>query len=606
MIAVTARRCLSTLRLKPIASALLAILICMPVPALSATYKDDIGYWDLYHQLGNNPPNGAGIHATQVESKAGESWMPDPTGELASKTFTDQTDGSASYSTHATGVAQLFYGDNSSIAEGISEIDIYEVNHWLSYNRLHGGFLATDTIYQPRYNYPPSLASSSRIANHSWVGTSDYTAEILRRLDFVVDADEFIQVVAMNNDDSPAELLGNARNIIATGKTDGTHSMGASAIDTIYAAGRVKPDIVVPKGITSFTTPIVAAAAVLVEAGHSDPCPLTDPAAHQTTNRDGVPICNAEQAEVVKAAMMAGAVRVTYNQSTASQITDYRVAATDQGDNGLDSRFGAGQINIQYAHEIIAAGEYNCQEDQPEKESEIGPYGFDFDPQFGTLSGINRTATYLFTADTSGTRLYAALVWNVEIQGGQWNDFDGAAAMHDFNLRLFDITEAGYTRLVAASTSTIDNSEHVWTALTPGRRYKLEVTALEEHNPYSWDYALAWRMATPRDTDGDGIDDDTEIQSGLDYTLAADALLDADGDGINNVGEVQAGTGIHVFDTDGDGISDGQELIDGSDPLNPFSTDSVAAVSAVSPESLGFIFLLLFISGVVTTTKPSR
>ena len=63
------------------------------------------------------------------------------------------------------------------------------------------------------------------------------------------------------------------------------------------------------------------------------------------------------------------------------------------------------------------------------------------------------------------------------------------------------------------------------------------------------------------DTDGDGLDDWTEVLLGLD-PLADDAAWDADGDGLANLHEHAAGTRPSLPDTDGDGLGDAWEAGD--------------------------------------------
>ena len=47
---------------------------------------------------------------------------------------------------------------------------------------------------------------------------------------------------------------------------------GTAAVDNVYTADRIRPDIVAPAAATSSTTPIVASATtLLVETGHSNP-----------------------------------------------------------------------------------------------------------------------------------------------------------------------------------------------------------------------------------------------------------------------------------------------------------------------------------------------
>ena len=421
------------------------------------------------------------------------------------------------YSGHATNVGRLFYGAPSSMAPGIMEIDVYYAGHWLQTDFLNAG-----------YSQQPSV-TGCRLANHSWVGgaldTPEETSEVLRRLDWAVDRDEYIQTVGLtNNPNLTRPLLAAAFNVISAGRADGSHSWGCSAVDEIYTADRVRPDLVVPRTTTSAATPIVAAAAALLaQAGHDDPLLSTDPVETYITNRSGAIVYNAERAEVIRAALAAGADRFTAN-TTDADIVDYRLAPENCSDNGLDIRYGAGQLNICESYWIIAAGEQNSLEDGGS--GAVAGAGFDYDPEFGGASGCNQTATYTLTADASHNLLTAALVWHIKIDGGISAVFDGTAVLHDLNLELYDLM-AGET--VAQSAGCDNNSEHLWVTLTPGHTYEMRVLRASGAEDFAWDYALAW--TTRADADGDLIPDELDNCP----QTANRQQIDSDADGYGNV-----------------------------------------------------------------------
>ncbi len=461
--------------------------------AASADYRDDIGYTALQAELGAGMPSGTGVRVTQAEaSTSGDPsspvYLPDPgNSQFSGKTITDKSGvSSGTYSAHATGVGTLFYGSASSMTPGITAIDAYLADNWLGTDYLQAGSLLSPSI------------SSSRVANHSWVGYADTAAEnsdILRRVDYVVNRDEFIQVVGTNNGGGTNQpLLSSAYNTISVGLTNGTHATSTPVVDATYTAGRVRPDIVAPFSATSSATPVVAsAAALLVDVGHANPWLSTDPVATSTSNRNGDVIYNAERSEVVKAAMMAGADRQTHNASGAD-ITDYRVAPANQSDNGLDKRFGAGQLNISNSYHIIAAGEQNSTEDGGAGSGNIAANGFDYDPHFGGADGSNSTATYSFsTAPGQNSIFSASLVWNLDIAAGDGSQFSGAATLYDLDLKLFDVT--GTPFLLSASSSSGENTENIWTSLLQGRSYLLEVDPGATQTAFNWDYALAWHTS---------------------------------------------------------------------------------------------------------------
>ena len=86
---------------------------------------------------------------------------------------------------------------------------------------------------------------------------------------------------------------------------------------------------------------------------------------------------------------------------------------------------------------------------------------------------------------------------------------------------------------------------------------------------------------TVADTDGDGINDGTEVNG----ATPSDPLnpcspngtsgsCDPDNDGLSNTQEAALGTNPNVADTDGDGINDGTEFTTGSNPLSPCSPNA--------------------------------
>ena len=80
--------------------------------------------------------------------------------------------------------------------------------------------------------------------------------------------------------------------------------------------------------------------------------------------------------------------------------------------------------------------------------------------------------------------------------------------------------------------------------------------------------------ADGQDTDGDGLPDYWEENSGLDpddSTGDNGALGDPDLDGLSNADELAHGTDPLNPDTDQDGWSDGLEVAKGYDPLDPGS-----------------------------------
>ena len=438
-------------------------------PIALADYKADIGYTDLQNLLGANTPTGAGVKVTQIEA-GGTIYAPDVTDpQFNGKIISFPGAASVSPSGHATWVGSIFYGSNS-MASGISDVTSYEANDWLS------------SLY---FNQASPPVNGSRIANDSWVGNGTTAADngaILRLVDRQTHLYELVQVVGMANGPSINPLLSSAYNVIAVGRSAGNLDYGSEAIDSVYVAGRTRPDVVSPETTTSAATPEVAAtAALLVETGHSGGLTLSK--SSSTITGVGT-VFNAERAETIKAALMAGADRVTANTSSSDNITDY-CSNGHLTTNGLDERFGAGQVNVLHSYQVIAAGEQNSLEDGGANAGAIGLNGFDYDNAFGGALSSNNTATYKFDA-SSDSKLSASLVWNIAVA----NNGTLSTALPNLNLELFDVT----TQTTSAfSSSTLDNTENLWVTLVTGHNYELKVKSGEVTN-FSWDYALAWHI----------------------------------------------------------------------------------------------------------------
>ena len=458
--------------------ALLAVTIVLLLARVAAAdVADDVGYTALKAELGDAMPTGAGVRVTQVE---GRSKGPGENGTLGWSPNADQTDMKAKtflslgpVSGHANGVAGNFYGA-ASFAPGVSEIESYDVS-WA---------IGREGLLRPGTGLTPGF-SLSRVANHSWIhGHGDVSSlELLKRFDYVVEVDDFIQVGGTNNGDRVPDVTVGGYNVIVVGRTDAKHARGTTAVgQALYGAGRAKPDIVAPAAFTSNSTPRVAsAAAMLIGFAHQAGKTISD--GSYVSPRTHITIWHAETSEVIRAALMAGAGRRTHN-STAERlgdITDYGQDPATRTDNGLDLRYGAGQLNVYDSYHILASGE---------KTGEVRPRGFDYCPAFGGADGTPRRVAYTFAAPDRPAHLRASLVWNIRI-GEDPAHWTGTATLYHMGLSLHDLT-TGEEKPVATSASLLDNTQNIWTALTPGHHYELRVTPAEGQPDFKWDYGLAW------------------------------------------------------------------------------------------------------------------
>jgi autotransporter-associated beta strand protein len=457
------------------------LCVCIGSPVLGGI-KEDVGLVTLQTFFGY-APTGEGVAVSMTEASVNGGYTPmTELPDFAGKHF-EFRNGITGNSQHATMVAQNFFGLSTSIAPGISEIELYEADNYMS------GFLRAGMARDPSLS-----PQNSRVGNHSWIsngGSMTALLDVLTREDWVIEQDEFIQVVGVNNGDiNTNPIVSNAFNVIAVGRTDGLHAIDTLQLGGAYTSGRTRPDIVAPTWATSFSTPIVAAAsAMLVDLGRTNSY-LSDGSITPSRFPDST-IYHAETSEVVKAALMAGASRLAFNSSDPSMLVDYRADPARQATNGLDKRFGAGQLNVYNSFSIVVEGEQNSTADG--RAADVSAAGFDYDPHFGGAEGANADGTYEFTAGWTGQPFTASLVWNAQIDIGlvKQGQPRSAATLYNLDLSLFDVTDGG-AQVVASSKSADQNTENIWTSLVAGHRYRLEVSPGAGQAPFDWDYALAW------------------------------------------------------------------------------------------------------------------
>ena len=476
----------------PVATVFASLCLLVCAGAAQADFYADIGYTRLQAEYGDRLPATAGFPVMMVESDRDNdpdvlAFAPDAAErEFAGIRITVGENGPgvyAPYSSHATSVGKLFFGNESAVAPAIDRVASYLTDDWYS-----SRFLRLNDARQPK-------RSVSRVVCHAWVGLMTWQNDTfnplntgtLRRVDWLAHIDESVHVAGFAGTDK-TPLIGDAFNVIAVINTDNEERRGTLAIDSNYLADRQVPHLVVPEDSPSAATGRAAsAAALLVAVAHQTPALSNG----ETRNRAGMQIYNAERSEVIRSSLFAGASRLTEN-STSDDVEAYRQRPEDRAQNGMDRRFGAGQLNVYHSYRILTGGEQDSREDNPAADM-IGAHGFDYDASFGGLADSNRRASYRFATGDSGGRLTAALTWNIDIRGGTPLNFNPAARLHDLDLALYDIT-VGEPVLVIASRSRRDNSENIRAALEPGRTYEIVVVPGPGYPDFEWDYALAWRL----------------------------------------------------------------------------------------------------------------
>ncbi len=429
----------------PTASFVAAAVAGAAAPALPAAagVLHLIGYDALEARDANGlMARGAGVPVAQVEVPATgtTAYAPDTSGgALAGKVFTYRT-GPSGASGHASGVASYYYGDGTSPAPAVDSVALFSAD----------GFIA-DLLRTGRSNRAPG-ASGAQVINNSWIAS--YAAlstntEAVRRLDDLVNRDDVLVFNAVGNSatESFPKLLASSYNGVAVGTMSG--SKGPFVFDSTMP--RIKPDLVVDVGLTSYATALASGAGALLRS--------------EAAARD----LPAGQLGV-KAMLMAGARRdATWRRG--------RPSGKDNQTAPLDFQQGAGQLRVDHAFDILTAGR------QPAGGPIAAAAGWDQ----ARTGRTKRSATYLMHVDAELPQWAAVLTWNRVIAGLQEDGaYDTAGTLADMDLSLY-LSKRGGRRLVARSDSPTDNVETLTlTDLAPGD-YQLVLTT-----DVRTTYGLAW------------------------------------------------------------------------------------------------------------------
>jgi hypothetical protein len=385
---------------------------------------------------------GSGVNVAQAEaSEAADAWQVNPAavGQPGSL-FTYISDGgsSSSYpnvlgleSNHADGVGGNFYGTFAGAAPGVGHVDNYEAGHFYNSN-ISVGIPVSATVVNQSFTFDTNAPQI----------TVDRAYDNYAAQNNVL----FISGVGNSPDIAPA-APSTAYNGIGAGVSDGNSSIGPTA----DSSHRSKPDITAPGGATSFSTPYVAgAAAILRQAGLRG-----DGGAGTTTPSVDI--------RTLKALLLNGAIKPSNWTHTATAP--------------LDTRFGAGILNVFNSYKQLAAGKFNFIEatfsgtpggahppgTNPGNVASFS--GWDFNTIAASLNGdkINHYYFNLPVATARTFTLTATLAWNRAFN---------ATDAKNLNLFLYDTSNAA---LVASSASTVDNVEHLYVTNLAAGRYDLQV-----------------------------------------------------------------------------------------------------------------------------------
>ena len=366
---------------------------------------------------------------------------------------------------HADYVGTLFYGSSGMGATNVAHIDNFEANSYLDdYISSDAGFstTATDAIVNQSFTIGALAAPDQEMVDSEY----DNFSEKFNTL--------FVSAANNYGTSPPSSVFvcapGTSYNCISVGADEGDSSVGPT-IDN----GRCKPDIVAPGNETSFTTPLVAgAAALLMQAGRRG---------------DGGPGTNcASDMRTVKALLLNGAVK--------------EANWTNIPPSPLDYTNGAGSLDVFNSYEQLIGGKHgwNFSTNIPmgtahppvvttASISVLNGWDFNTNNSSSSKDAVNH---YFFNATNnvngSGFTFAATLVWNRHASETSIN-----------NLALY-LYNAANSNLVAASTSVVDNVQHVFVRELPQGRYDLQVwkaggTSIVSTNE---SYALAWATVSQR------------------------------------------------------------------------------------------------------------
>jgi hypothetical protein len=470
-----------------------AVIAAALLPAVIAV-ADDVGYEELVARLGSAAPNGASVSVAQVEAQesAGNFGPNRALAEFAGKTFTDMSGPSGS-SGHATFVGQNMYGGATSIARGVRRIWIYEAGSFAQSAYLNTGNSAAAP------SATPGGVDPVRVFNHSWIGSFGSTSldnEVLRRADFAMNRDGTLFVCGENNGagSTMQPLVSMCYNGIAVGLMNGGHSAGGVP-PGIDGSGRMKPELVAPGQFTSFSTPVVSAAAALLYD-----TALTAPHSGNANRRRGV---------VVKGALLCGATRGQgWTNQTPSSGPSRGITAQP-----MDPVYGSGVVNVDRAHRILTANEALGVSSAATAASGLAQALVAWDYEIFTQA-YQRHYRIDIPVATDASFL---VTWN-RVPAGQWNSSTAPAAVN-LRLELMRAHDGTVTSLVGdagigaflggnvASASMVDNIEQLQVrGLQPGS-YVLSVTR-DDQGANAAPAAVAWFIdlpIAPADLDGNGF-----------------------------------------------------------------------------------------------------
>ncbi len=268
-------------------------------------------------------------------------------------------------------------------------------------------------------------------------------------------------------------LMASGYNSIAVGLNNGASSTGP--VPTTYGVdgpGRSKPDVAAPDlfatNAVSYATPAVASEAATLEQ-----------VARFYSFSAGT------NAATIKAIIMAGTDK--------NPLSSWSHTTTAP----LDPQYGAGQINFNWAYQIMAAGP------QPAGTASLAAStGWSYSSVNPSTSAGN-TQTYYFQVPSGQPfDMSALLTWQRNISAQAGNPITYTSSLGTLNLSLYQANNNTLGSLIDSSSSSIDNVQYVFDRGLPAGEYALQVKRTDTIAG-AWNFALAWQMqAVPYWIDG--------------------------------------------------------------------------------------------------------
>lgn len=354
---------------------------------------------------------------------------------------------------HALSVAQAFYGSTFGVATNLSQVDNFEADHFLN------TFIGT-----------PPTNPGAPIINQSFT-FGEQTVSFQQSIDSAYDdiSAQFgtLYVTGAGNS-GPIQTPATCYNGIGVAAYLGSSSYGPTPDN-----GRCKPDLCAPAVFTSFSTPLVSGgAAILRQAG--------------LRGDSGSDTNSAVDMRTIKALLLNGAVKPSNWTNTPS--------------SPLDARYGSGVLNVFNSYLQLAGGKHPPVESASVTTNSAHPPGSNSNSitnwngwNFTSLSSSfaqDRVSHYYFTVTNS----YSNALFTVTATLA-WNRQTNQTAVNDLDLFLYDTATSN---LIAQSISGVDNVEHIYTNVPPGR-YDLQVlkyggSPANGNLTSSETYALAWEF----------------------------------------------------------------------------------------------------------------